>query len=316
MVCVFFSYSHRDEDLRNELEVHLTMLKRQGVIATWHDRRIGAGQEFGKEISQHLEEAGIILLLVSPYFLASDYCYDMEMKRALERHERGEARVIPVILRPCDWHSAPFGKLLAVPKDGKPVTKYADQHDAFLEIVQAIRKVAEQFVKSAEAPAPSSPDAQASSSRSPDIRSSNLRIRKEFTDLDRDAFLQDSFEYLAKFFENSLAELQTRYPGMQTRFRSIDANHFSAAIYRGGKVAVQSRLWVDGLGGRSASILFSYNATDNDNSYNESVSVDHDGQVLFLKPLGIAGLGKQHGRSLSQQGAAEYFWAMLIERLQ
>lgn len=121
MVEVFFSYSHKDEDLRNELEIHLAVLKRQGVISTWHDRRITAGDEFADKISCHLESADIILLLVSPYFIASDYCYEVEMKRALERHDAGEARVIPVILHPCYWHGAPFGRLLAVPSDGKPV---------------------------------------------------------------------------------------------------------------------------------------------------------------------------------------------------
>lgn len=86
MSTLFFSYSHRDETLRDALEVHLSMLKCQGVITTWHDRRIGAGREFDQEISQHLEEADVILLLVSPDFLASDYCYEKEMARAMERH--------------------------------------------------------------------------------------------------------------------------------------------------------------------------------------------------------------------------------------
>ena len=121
MTELFFSYSHNDEALRNELETHLSMLKRQGVIAVWHDRRIGAGQEVHGQISEHLERADIILL-VSPYFLASDYCYETEMTRAMERHHQGTARVIPVILHPCDWQGAPFGKLLAVPTDGKPVS--------------------------------------------------------------------------------------------------------------------------------------------------------------------------------------------------
>jgi tetratricopeptide (TPR) repeat protein len=120
-------------------------LKRQGVIETWHDRRIGAGKEFDSEISEHLETAQIILLLISPYFIASDYCYDIEMTSALERHKSGEARVIPVILHPCDWHSLPFGKLTAIPKDGKPVSKYPNQHDAFLEVSLAIRTAVQDF---------------------------------------------------------------------------------------------------------------------------------------------------------------------------
>ncbi|WP_236961026.1 toll/interleukin-1 receptor domain-containing protein [Methylobacterium durans] len=139
MATVFFSYSHRDEDLRDRLEVHLTMLKRQGAIEAWHDRRLIAGDEFGGGIHRELERADVILLLVSPDFLASDYCYDIEMRRALERHGEGSARVIPVILHHCDWHSAPFGKLLAAPRDGKPVASWPDLNEAFLDIVQKIR---------------------------------------------------------------------------------------------------------------------------------------------------------------------------------
>ena len=163
MVKLFFSYSHRDESLRDELEIHLSALKRQGVIEVWHDRRIGAGKEFDSEISEHLESAQIILLLVSPYFIASDYCYDIEMTRALERHQAGEARVIPVILHPCDWHSLPFGKLTAVPKDGKAVSKYPNQHDAFLEITLAIRAAANDFAP----PPDAQPARRVPGSRSP-----------------------------------------------------------------------------------------------------------------------------------------------------
>lgn len=118
MPSVFFSYSHADEELRNQLEKQLAMLRRQGVIETWHDRRIGAGENIDQAIDAHINSDEIILLLVSPDFIASDYCYEIEMKRAMERHLAGEAIVIPVILRPCDWHHAPFGKLNASPRDG------------------------------------------------------------------------------------------------------------------------------------------------------------------------------------------------------
>jgi hypothetical protein len=108
---VFFSYSHTDQPLRDELEKHLSMLKRRGVITTWHDRKIGAGTAWAQQIDAHLNTAQIILLLISPDFLPSDYCYGIEMKRAIERAKIGEARVIVVMLRPVDWegaHSANF----------------------------------------------------------------------------------------------------------------------------------------------------------------------------------------------------------------
>jgi tetratricopeptide (TPR) repeat protein len=141
---LFYSYSHKDEELRDQLENHLAMLKRDGVISGWHDRRISVGQEWDGKINKHLNSAEIILLLISSDFLASNYCYDIEVKRAMERHEEHEARVIPIILRPCDWHSAPFGKVQALPKDAKPVTRWSDRDEAFLDIATGIRIAAKE----------------------------------------------------------------------------------------------------------------------------------------------------------------------------
>ena len=140
---IFVSYSHNDEALREQLGTHLSLLKRARVIDEWHDRRIGAGDEWAGAIDAHLNSAAVILLLVSADFLASDYCYDLEMTRALERHDAGDARVIPVILRSVDWRGAPFAKLQALPKDGKPVTSWPDQDEAFTDVARGIRKVVE-----------------------------------------------------------------------------------------------------------------------------------------------------------------------------
>lgn len=139
---LFFSYSHRDEKLRDKLALHLAMLQRQGVIKSWHDRKISAGTEWAQAIDDNLNAAGIILLLVSDSFLASDYCYDIEMKRAIARHEAGEARVIPIILKPVDWSGAPFSKLQAFPKNAKPVTTWSNRDQAFTDIAQGIRQAA------------------------------------------------------------------------------------------------------------------------------------------------------------------------------
>ena len=136
---VFFSYSHRDEDLRDELAKHLSILQRRRVIDAWHDREIEAGTDRRSEIDQQLNRADIILLLISADFLASNYCYDVEVRRAMERHEAGNARVIPVIVRPVDWQDAPFGKLQVLPKDGKPITKWDDRDEALLDVDQGIR---------------------------------------------------------------------------------------------------------------------------------------------------------------------------------
>jgi len=136
---LFYSYAHSDERLRKQLEKHLAIMKRQGLIEGWHDRKIVAGTQWKDQIDEHLNSADIILLLVSSDFLASNYCYDIEMVRALERDKAGEAIVIPVILRPCDWTEAPFSKLQALPKDAKPVTTWANRDEAFLDVARGIR---------------------------------------------------------------------------------------------------------------------------------------------------------------------------------
>jgi len=140
---LFYSYSHNDEELREKPEKHLSMLRRQSVILDWHDREVSAGDDWAGEIDSHLDSAKIILALVSSDFLASDYCYDIELKRALERHARGEARLIPVILRPADWTDGPFAKLQALPKNAKPITTWQNEDEAFLDVVKGIRRVAE-----------------------------------------------------------------------------------------------------------------------------------------------------------------------------
>ncbi|RAK66366.1 toll/interleukin-1 receptor domain-containing protein [Phenylobacterium kunshanense] len=317
MASVFFSYSHADEALRDQLEKQLALLKRQGVIETWHDRRIGAGQELDAEISAHVERDDIILLLVSADFLTSDYCYDREMKRAMERHDRGEAIVIPIILRACDWHGAPFGKLNATPPDGKPITQWPDRDQAMLEAAKAVRGAAQRLAApgpSAPAASPRSPAAMPSPSE-PVARSSNLRLAKQFTERDKDGFQTEAFEFLAKFFENSLAELDRRNPGVEGAFRRIDANRFTAVIYRHGKAVARCTVFMGG-GRFSPGIAYVAQETTESNSYNECLTVDADDQSMFLRSMGMARFGNNAPDKLTLEGAAEFYWGILIERLQ
>src|SRR5438876_444620 len=141
-VKIFFCYAHEDEDLLNKLKRHLWPLQRQELIAVWHDRDISAGTEWEREISQHLNEAQIILLLVSPDFMYSEYCYGVEMKRAIERHQRGEARVVPIIVRPVYWQGI-LGHLQALPTDAKPIMSslWYNVDEALFDVTEGIRKV-------------------------------------------------------------------------------------------------------------------------------------------------------------------------------
>jgi hypothetical protein len=308
---VFFSYSHADESLRDQLEKHLSVLKHQGLITAWHDRRIPAGHAFSKEIDAHLESADIVLLLVSSDFLASEYCYDREMKRAMERHESGNAVVIPVILRPCDWNDAPFGGLLAVPKDGRPVTQWPNPDEAFLDVVKGIKSA---LVRRGAKPTihfdglvgvtvPLS---------SAEIRSSNLRVAKQFSQLDKDRFLHKGFEYVAKYFQNSLQELSARNPGIDQNFRRIDANQFTASAYRRGEKICRCSVFLEGT---TSGIAYAMNDEARPGSFNEALSVEADDQSLHFKPLGMQSLAHCADK-LSLEGAAELFWGLFIRPIQ
>src|SRR6266702_3978787 len=145
---IFYSYAHEDERLWKALDKQLNLLKRDGLVTDWNDHKITAGKEWESEILTHLDSAEVILLLISPDFIASDYCYSVEMQRAMERHERGEARVIPIILRPTDWKSATFGKLKALPSDGRALTRWPNRDEAFLNVAKGIRKAVRELAAS------------------------------------------------------------------------------------------------------------------------------------------------------------------------
>jgi hypothetical protein len=333
---VFFSYSHADEALRDQLEKQLAMLKRQGVIDTWHDRRIGAGQSIDQAIHAQMERDEIILLLVSPDFLASDYCYDIEMKRAMQRHEAGQAIVIPVILRACDWHNAPFGKLNATPRDGKPITQWPDIDEAFLQVAKAVREAAGRITASARptpdpafAPPPFSSAPATTSAATPtattggiiatametSARSSNLRLAKTFSQRDKDQFQLETFEFMARFFENSLTELQARNPGVEGAFRRVDANRFFATVYKNGKDVARGTVFMGG-GAFSRGINYVQGETTSSSTLNEALSVEADDNMLYLTSMGMASFGRDRDPKLSQEGAAELFWRILIGPLQ
>jgi len=238
------------------------------------------------------------------------------MARAMKRHEEGTARVIPVILHPCDWKNLPFGKLNATPNDGKPISKFTNKHDGFLEVTRKIREAVEEVegrpkqppISMSENPMNASPSAGRS-------RSSNLRIKKEFTDHDKDRFLTDAFEHMASFFEASLGELNTRGSNITSEFRRIDANHFTAAIYRQGRKLNSCKIWMGGRTNFPNGIAYSTGDSRGDTSFNESLSIENDGYAMFLKPMGLAQQPFPDPK-LTFEGAAEYLWGLFIRPLQ
>lgn len=141
LIRIFISYAQADNALLQRLESHLAGLKRQKHIDLWDDGDIEAGTETTAEIQENLNTADLILLLISAAFVASDKCYTQEMERAIRRHEDGTARVIPIILKPCDWESTPFGSLKSLPSDGQAITSSGNEEQALYEVAQGIKTV-------------------------------------------------------------------------------------------------------------------------------------------------------------------------------
>ena len=144
---IFLSYAHEDEAMKNELDKSLIMLKRSSMIEMWQDRKILAGDQWDESINNELASADIILLLVSVDFNNSQYIWEKELYVAMQRQQKGEARVIPVILRNCDWKSAPYGKLQALPTGAIPVKQFEDPDKAYTDIAKGIRNVVEYMLQ-------------------------------------------------------------------------------------------------------------------------------------------------------------------------
>ncbi|MBA2288486.1 MAG: toll/interleukin-1 receptor domain-containing protein [Ktedonobacteraceae bacterium] len=143
---VFVSYAPEDEEMQKKLLEHLSLFKRQGLIslAPGHALNVSQGQA-------DLDASDIILLLVSPAYIASDYCYEIEMPRALERHTAGVARVIPILLSPCDWQETPFGKLFALPRHFQPITEWSSREAAYADVAKNIKRVITELRRISEA---------------------------------------------------------------------------------------------------------------------------------------------------------------------
>ncbi|WP_457388724.1 toll/interleukin-1 receptor domain-containing protein [Roseateles sp. P5_E1] len=314
---LFVSYSHKDEPLKNQLVSHLALLVRQGHVEPWHDRCLRAGDDFGAGIDANLESADIILLLISADFLASDYCYSLEMTRAMQRHATGEARVIPVILRHCDWHGAPFGKLLAAPRDGQPVTTWMHIDEALLDVANQIRKAL--GIRGGVAPASAAaaaPRGDAYSARVPVAlpRSSNTRIPRVFTEKDVDDFLHSTFAFACEFFQGSIKAVEEQNPGVTGKVEKIDSRCMTAILYRHGSKVAECSIRRSGLS-RSNGIAFSYDSSIMQGSFNELLTVEPGAYELGFKAMGMAWSGRAP-KQLNQQETADFLWSLFIRQAQ
>ena len=267
-----------------------------------------AGGEIDGEIAERLEFSGLFLLLVSPDFLASDYCMEREMERALERHRSGDARVVPIIVEPCDWTSTPLRDLKALPQNSKPISEWTNENNAFLDIVQELRRVLDaegvpRATEKGEATVRAAPV-------QPGVR--RYRVKRDFDEIDRSDFREEAFGVIRDYFERAVAEIDA-IEDLRGRFTSLSAVSFTCTIVNRARehgtahITVQGRKENVGLG----DISYSFTENAPPNSANGMFTVAADEYELYLSPM--MGFGGQQER-LTSEAAAEQLWENFLER--
>lgn len=308
---VFLSYSHRNEDALERLRVHLAVLQQERQLDIWFDNKILAGTEIDREISDKLESADLILLLVSPDFLASPYCTSNEMKRALERHKSKDARVIPIILEPCDWISTSLRKLKALPKDGRPVSDWKNEDHAFSEVVQELRRsLVPGNVRSASQEK-STGIAEGGRHREPTCKT-DYHVKREFNDIEVSSFRDTTFGIIRDYFEQSAADI-VNLADVHGRFVVRSSTCFvctvinSALTHGTAHITVYSGDENRGLG----DIYFSFKENASPNEANGSFSIHADDYELFLNSLWDSGT---RNSKLTPEMVAKHLWNRFIEK--
>ncbi len=306
MATAFISYSHRDELYRQELETHLAPLRRQGLLSVWHDRRITPGDHLDDAISENLESADLILMLISADFVASDYCYAREMTRALERHEAKAVRAISIICRPCDFHELPFARFVLLPTDAKAVSSWADRDAAWLDVVRGIRRALGVITVTQKPQAHTALEADVCPAERP-------RLPRRTTDLQMDSFSTNAMRDVGRFFQKELDMLEMRDPAWKGEFRQIDANRFTCQVYLDEKEVASCTIFRGGMGPRT--IHYSQGVISTANSWNEALTVEADEGGPYLKPMGMAmHFRGQRPNRMEPFDAGQFLFEMLMDQ--
>jgi hypothetical protein len=316
---LFISYSHKDSAHLETLKTHLKPLERLGLISPWFDGHIIPGDDIDEKVGEALKNADIVALLVSPDFLASDYCIHTELAEAMRRHEAGTARVVPIILRKCEWEEETFGRLLGLPTDNKAIMSvhWADKDEAWNIVAKGIKSAAraESTNTSKHSPSqiPSTNSASITATRS--LRSKPLpmpvKANRELTDEEIDDFKHKAFEEVAQLFEASVLSLE----GMITaRYRRLDANRFTATLYLNGKKKNGITVYIGGDHYSAAGINFHMSDDGRTNTLQESLKIEMcDGEPSLWPSM--SGWGFDQNRHLSNEEAARHIWSEFVKPL-
>lgn len=307
----FISYSHRDANALERLHTHLAVLRREQLIESWYDREILAGDAFDTAIQRQMDESVLFLLLVSPDFLNSSYCYDVELKRALEKHENGEARVVPIIVEPCDWTSSPLGKLKALPKDGKAIAEWNNTNTAYLDVVQELRRIVKADAQ--QSPKASPAVQQSAVPASEQTAARRYRVKRDFDAIEKSEFLEQSFAEVRDYFERSVTEING-VADLKARFVSHSGTSFGCTLVNRAKERGTAHITVHRRSGSMSlgDIYFSFNENAAPNSANGWFSIEANEYELFFSGSAF-GLGDRKEK-LSARGVAESLWSDFLKQ--
>ncbi|WP_294296522.1 toll/interleukin-1 receptor domain-containing protein [uncultured Chryseobacterium sp.] len=217
----FISYSHKDSNYLERLKVHLAQMKRDGLITDWTDEEIHAGGSLNNEISDALNSSELFLALLSPDYIASNYCFNKEFETAQGMQEDGKIIIVPIIVEPCDWQRTPFGNLKALPKDGKAVSEWTNPNNAFMNVIDELRRLTS-FTKS-------SSTVQNVQYSAPEKLARNYKVKKYFSEVDIFNFKESSYEEIKDYFNSSISELDA-VENLQARFTNEGKGFFTCLI--------------------------------------------------------------------------------------
>ena len=303
---LFISYSHIDQELLDRLHKHLAQLQRDGTISEWYDREIHAGGNINKEIEAALERADTFLACASPDYIASNYCYERELERALEREKTGELTVVPIIFEPCEWLETPLANFKALPTDGKPVVEYTNQNLALLEVATELRRLASLRTKAADSAvsAPSTQERPQAESR--------YRVKREFDELDKRDFIERCFNEIFRFFEASVRELEA-LPEIEARLSPLTEDSFSCTVINRGIRRGFKTMHVR-RGGPWGAIDYLFGEQNSRTTSNGGFGVEADDYQLHLRTTGFGRMPS--GReTLPATEAAQVLWDELLREV-
>lgn len=308
MAHAFISYSHSDEHTVKRLQVHMAQLKREDLISSWYDGEIKAGDTLDNSIINELNRSDIFLAVISPDYLHSAYCFDVEFQQALDNFHAGKVRIVPIIAQPCDWKSSSFGKLKAIPKDGKPISDWANENNAFLNIIDELRKLV------STAPVISKP----STAGAPADASSRYKVKRDFDPIDLLNFRDESFELIHKYFRDAIEEING-VDQIKARFvREREKQQFTCVVTNRAKIGSTGyvSIGVQEAGNHFDNAGISYALADdlNQHIYGNTFNIEYDDYSLFWTKRNVM-YGREKTKPMKAKEIAELLWDEFIDQV-